>query len=193
MAGNPNPIPIDPRTNSFGKTGSQQIRGGRRNQSSRSYTMAEKDPRHRRGAQAATTIMDLAFPLRLDSQGRVSLDLGGAFYVTPDGKLGLNFTGGITVAPGSPMSLQVNPGDRSIQLLRDGTVVSRPAASQSPNDSKVEGSTVQDALNKLLEDIDAIEDVSWAEALMADGVSAPPEVLTNEAEDDWVYSEAVTA
>lgn len=143
------PSSRDPRTLSFSKEGSQQIRGGRRNQSSRSYTMGADDPRHRRQPQAATTTNDLAGPLQLDSQGRVSIKLDGALYVTPDGKLALNPANGVKIAPGSPMSIQVHIGDDSLSFVSDGGLIATPSTDQVRNVSYVEGSTVTMALNNL--------------------------------------------
>jgi hypothetical protein len=134
---------------SFSKTGSQSIRGGRRNQSSRSLDLGANDPRIRRQPQAATTDMDLALPFAVDTQGRIYLKLDGALYVTPDGKLALNVANGLKSAPGSPMSIQIHPGDDSLVIQSDGTVVARPGSGDVANESHVSGSTVSDALDAL--------------------------------------------
>lgn len=105
-------------------------RGGRANQSSRAESLGGADPRARRQPQSATTDLDLAKPLVVGNDGKISLEVSGALSVDSSGKLVIRVGNGLVVAPGSPISIQLAIADSSLQITKDGKVVARPSTSQ---------------------------------------------------------------
>jgi hypothetical protein len=110
--------------------------------------MGAKDPRVRRDPQAGTTDLDLEAPLKLKNNGKVGLDLDGALYTNSNGRLEIYTSNGITTAPGSPLSIQLNlDQDSGLEITREKRVRARPKLSQVLNDSRtLSGHTARDTI-----------------------------------------------
>ena len=128
-------------------------RGGRENQASRSMSLGGLDPRSRRQPQSATTDLDLEAPLAVNTVGKIGLNLTGALAIE-NGKLLIRVANGLKVAPGSPISVQLDIDDDSMEITGDGRVRARPRASQvriDPNSSFVGNKTLKEALDSEIE------------------------------------------
>jgi hypothetical protein len=128
-------------------------RGGRENQSSRSFSLGSLDPRARRQPQSATTDLDIEYPLAVQTNGKIGLDLSGALAIE-NGKLVIRTSNGLKIAPGSPVSLQLDIDDDSLEITGEGRVRSRPRASQVRIDSNsafVGNKTLKEALDNEVE------------------------------------------
>jgi hypothetical protein len=124
-------------------------RGGRQSQSSRSISLGGSDPRNHRQPQAASTDNDLAAPLTLDRNGRITLSLGDAFDVDSDGRMYLRLGPGLTVAPGSPLRVQIDIADESLEITKEGKIRATPSASQVKMDArKVGGLTLAEVIDR---------------------------------------------
>ena len=111
------------------------------------------DPRSRRQPQSATTDLDLEAPLAVNTVGKIGLNLTGALAIE-NGKLLIRVANGLKVAPGSPISVQLDIDDDSMEITGDGRVRARPRASQvriDPNSSFVGNKTLKEALDSEIE------------------------------------------
>lgn len=107
------------------------------------------DPRARQSIGAGLSTDEVSPPLKIDSQGRATLDLTGPLVKRADGKLDLNFGSGLDVVTGSPKALVVRGSD-SVVVNEQG-VHSRPRASQVRDDSGVGAGTLADTLKNRVE------------------------------------------
>ena len=124
-------------------------RGGRQSQSARSMALGSSDPRNHRQPQAAATDNDLAAPLALDRNGRITVSLGDAFDVDSDGRMYLRLGPGLTIAPGSPLQVQIDIADDSLEITGDGKIRATPAASQIKMDARrVGGLTLAEVIDR---------------------------------------------
>lgn len=124
-------------------------RGGRQSQSGRSISLGSSDPRNHRQPQAAATDNDLAAPLALDRNGRITVSLGDAFDVDSDGRMYLRLGPGLTIAPGSPLRVQIDIADDSLEITGDGKIRATPSASQIKMDARrVGGLTLAEVIDR---------------------------------------------
>lgn len=108
------------------------------------------EPRNRRALDRGTTGADLAPPLALDKEGRVTiaLDPRGALGITPQGQIYLRLGEGLELVPGSPHTLRVK---RSQTITSDvqGRLRARSSTTEIRNTSTLFGKTLKQALNAL--------------------------------------------
>jgi hypothetical protein len=89
----------------------------------------------------------------VQTNGKIGLALSGALAIE-NGKLVIRTSNGLKIAPGSPVSLQLDIDDDSLEITGEGRVRSRPRASQVRIDSNsafVGNKTLKEALDNEVE------------------------------------------
>ena len=139
----------------------------------------KSDPRDRQNNHVGVGENDIAAPLKIDAQGRATIDVAGPLTKTPDGKLDVHVTVGLSVRTGSPKSIGVNT---SRTIVTDEQ--NRLQANIGPGDIRgleqyIRALVLKNAL-----------DISYSEVLVADTGGEPP-LLYSEGGIDVVVSEII--
>jgi len=121
----------------------------RRGSSRKTSIPKGEDPRDRSSVGDSLTADMLGPGLELVN-GKIQLKISptSPFYCEESGDFNLRTENGVTVAKGSPMSIQARPADSSILVTRQG-LKARPNASQVVNDSTIVGDSVAQALENI--------------------------------------------